>query len=727
MQAKFKISLFIVLLLCFCFGCASKSGSVQSAADVSQEGTLGVSSKSGIPDNRAGEDFDELWGVRVADPYRWLEDVKGSGVSEWMSAQDSRARDFLSSLPERDVIARDIKGLMEVEAIGVPVARGDRLFVFRRAAGAEKSVLYLEVPGEEPRVLLDPLAFNPDGSTSIGTVSISPDGSLLAYALKENNADHSTMYLMDTASGETRASDVIRGARYAHPSWLPDGSGFYYTKFPMDESIPTDLRPGMTEVYFHRIGSEDADDVLGVGALNDPTKFHQIEVSHDGEWLIYTIDHGWSGNEVKIRRRSGEEWLALPVRADTHYWPQIADGILYLHTNEDAPRFKVMAVDLIGDVDLSRAKWREIVAESENDVIESFSIFGGHLVVSVLRDVVNYLKIYDRAGGLKYEPSMPSLGSLSSLSGRVEDSRIYFSFQSYDVAPLIYLFNTGDGLLSEWAKTETRADVSGVVTEQKWAVSKDGTRVPYFVVRKKDVELTGKAPTILYGYGGFNVSITPVFRPGIYAWLERGGIYVYSNLRGGSEFGEDWHRAGMRLLKQNVFDDYAAVAESLIAEGYTSRKHLAIYGGSNGGLLVGAAMVQHPDLYGAVVCAVPLLDMVRYHLFGSGRTWISEYGSVEESESLFQAIYAYSPYSHVKSGVAYPPVLFLGADSDDRVDPMHTRKMAAILQDRSTRGGDVYLRIEKNAGHGGADLVSQRIAQDADMYAFLLRYLSGDR
>lgn len=679
------------------------------------------------PDNKPGNDFDELWGQKVADPYRWLENAADPAVQDWMKAQDVRARDWLKQLPSRDSYVKSLSNLLYVPSISTPNVKNGRAFYFERGAHDEKSILYvrdLNTPDAPPRVLLDPNKLSADGSIAIGNIFPTSDGKLMAYTLKPNNADQAVLYVMNVDTGEN-LPDKIEAARYAHPFWLKDNSGFYYTHFPIDPAIPVDARPGKTDIRFHAIGTPESDDKVLIDALNDATKFHDVYLSEDTRWLKYTIQDGWNGNTLKIQDRIAKNtpWVELPTKPNTTYIPKIIDNFLYLYTNDGAPRYKIVKIDLKSSTpDLSEKNWQTIVPEFSDRVIERFTIADNKLFVVSIKDVVNLLDVYDLNGKHLKSIELPDLGTLGGMTGTSDAEYLYFKFTSYKLPASVYRLNTQTLEVSMWSEIKTTAKTEDVISEQLFATSKDGTKVPMFVLRHKDTPLDGTAKTMIYGYGGFNVAITPTFNANAHAWVEQGGIYVFSVLRGGSEYGETWHQDGMKLKKQNVFDDYYAVAEHLIANKYTRSESLAAYGGSNGGLLVGAALTQRPDLYGAIVCAVPLLDMVRYQMFGSGRTWIGEYGSVENSEEEFNAIRAYSPYSNVKQ-TAYPSVLFLGADSDDRVDPMHARKMTAIIQDSTTSDAPVLLRIEKNAGHGGADLTTQNIEKFADVFAYLQQVL----
>ncbi len=685
---------------------------------------------SQYPPTRRTDTKDVLFGAEVPDPYRWLEDARSAEVQAWMQSQDDLTRAKLATLPERDAIAARLKELIYIDGRGVPLARGGRLFYMHRRAAQEKAVLYVrplasegsggpeaETEGEA-RALLDPNLWSTDGSASLHGWSISWDGRKVAYNRSENNSDEATMHVLDVDSGEVSARDVIAGTKYASASWTPEGDGFYYVRLPVDPSIPTDARPGFAEVRFHALGTDPATDPLVREKTGDPKTFVSGWVSKDGRWLFSDVAHGWSSNDVYFRDRSDpaarDRWTPLAQGKDALYSVLSFRGRFYVVTNEGAPQWRIFVVDPARP---EREAWTEIVPERADATLASAKILGGRLALTYLKDVTSRLELRDLDGGFVREVTLPALGS-ADLYGDADEDAAYYSFETFNYPTEIHAYSIASGVDAIWFKLTIPIDRAAVEVEQIIFRSKDGTRVPMFVVHAKSTPRDGTAPTILTGYGGFSAAETPGFRKAIFPWLERGGVYAFAALRGGSEYGEAWHRAGMLHAKQNVFDDFAAAAEALVAAKITSPERLAIQGGSNGGLLVGAALTQHPALFRVVVCAVPLLDMVRYHLFGSGRTWISEYGSADD-EADFRTLHAYSPYHHVTPDTAYPAVLFDAADSDDRVDPLHARKMAAALQEASA-GGPVLLRIERNAGHGGADLQRAWVERYADVYAFAL-------
>jgi len=667
---------------------------------------------------------DDVHGVKIPDPYRWLEDATKPNVKAWMAAEDKEARGFLSQLPGRDKLLARFKELFYLESVSPPHHFGNRYFYTRRHKDKEKAVLYWKegASGEE-KVLLDPNTLSADGSTSLGVWNPSWDGKTLAYGLKPNNSDETILHVMDVATGKISTVDVIPGGKYASPSWTPKGDGFYYTWLPpLSDSIKPDVRPGYAELRYHALGADPASDRVVHEKTGNPETFLGGYASKDGHWLFSVVQHGWNSTDVYYRdlRKKGDAWHPFVVGKPFQYNVEAYKDVFYVTTNEDAPRWRVFRVDTHK---LDRKSWREIVPERKDAVIEDASVLGAHLMVRTLRDASSHLEVRGLDGKLVREVQLPGIGTVAAVVGDPDDDEAYFSFVSFNITPRSFKTSMKKGGLELFYEVKVPVDTAPYTVEQVWYPSKDGTKISMFVVRRKDMPKNGTTPFFLTGYGGFQVSMTPGFYASIFPWLEAGGGYAVPNLRGGGEYGEEWHKAGMRENKQNVFDDFAAAAEWLIANQYTTSGKLAISGGSNGGLLMGAAVTQHPELFRAVICAVPLLDMIRYHLFGSGKTWISEYGSAEDPKE-FQWLYGYSPYQKVKQGTKYPALLMMSADSDDRVDPMHARKMTAALQ--WAQGGSpkdnrpILMRIEKHAGHGGADLVKQAVEQSADSYAFLM-------
>jgi len=688
------------------------------------------------PRTRTEDVVDVVHGTKVADLYRWLEDEESEEVQEWMKAQNDFARSHLDGLAHRDALRKRLEELSYIDSITPPAHRGKRYFYSRRHADKEKSIHYVRV-GEKGKeeVLIDPNELSDDGSISVHGVYPSWNGKLLAYKLSENNADAATMYLRNLETGKESETDTIEGAKYASASWTPDNKGFYYTWLPTDPKIPASELPGKAEVRFHRVGTDPAKDDIVHPATGDPTRFIDGGVSKDGRWLIVTQSKGWSASEIyfkdlkrkkpgknesetaaKASKQSLEAGFTPLIVSDKHiYRARAWKNKFYVYTNEGAPKYRVFQVDPRKP---ERESWKEIVSESDA-TLNGTQVVGGRLILSYSRNAYDEIEVHGLDGKLVRKVELPGLGSASGFIGRPDEDDAYFYYSSFTEVPQIFKTSVKSGKTELWEKIDIPVDTSDFVAKQVWYESKDGTKVSMFVLHRKGAKLDGTNPTLLYGYGGFNVSLSPSFSSRAVVWLENGGVFAIPNLRGGGEYGEEWHRAGMLENKQNVFDDFAAAAEFLIEKKYTSPDRLAIMGGSNGGLLVGAAMTQRPDLYRAVVCAVPLLDMVRYHLFGAGRTWIAEYGTAEDPKQ-FEYIFAYSPYHHVKKTTAYPALLMLASDSDDRVDPMHARKFTAYIQAASTSDHPALLRIEENAGHGGADMIRKAVEQGVDTFSFLL-------
>ncbi len=679
-----------------------------------------TASRTPYPPNRTVDVTDVLHGVPVTDPYRWLEDEKSPEVLAWMKAQDDLARQRLALLPGRDAIASRLKELLYIDSVSAPQHRGSRYFFTRRHSNKEKGVVYWRegADGAE-KVLFDPNTWSADGSAALGGWQVSWDGTRVAYQKKINNSDEATLYLMDVATGKVSDVDVIPGAKYATASWTPDGGAFYYTWLPIDPKIPVAERPGWADVRLHKIGTDPKTDTVVKEKTGDPTVFQNADLTRDGRFLFLVISHGWTSQDVWFRDLAADPkataWTPLVVGIKAHFDVEAFNGRIFVKTDDGAPKGRIFAVD---PAKPDRAAWKEIVPERKDATLEGYGIVGGRLALDYLRSAASLLEIHETDGTLARDVALPGLGTVRGLVGRDDEDDAYFSFTSFTTPTTIYKTSVKTGTTSLYSQVKVPADLTPYTVSQVFYPSKDGTRVSMFLLHRKDLERDGSARCLLEGYGGFLISLTPTFTPGVIPWLEKGGVYAVPNLRGGGEYGEAWHVAGMLLKKQNVFDDFAAAAEYLEKEKWTSSARLVLRGGSNGGLLVGAMITQHPELFRAALCAVPLLDMVRYHLFGSGKTWISEYGSADDA-AQFQALLAYSPYQHVKAGTKYPAVLVLSADSDDRVDPMHARKFTAALQAAST-GGPVILRIERHAGHGGADLVKSAVASRADEYAFAL-------
>ncbi|MEJ7601083.1 MAG: prolyl oligopeptidase family serine peptidase [Kofleriaceae bacterium] len=674
------------------------------------------------PATRKEAIVDTLHGVEVADPYRWLEDETSPEVQAWMKAQADYARGELAKLPGRAELGERLGQLLYYDALGAPLHRKGRYFYTRKHADKEKLIVYWK-QGERgaEQVLLDPNTWSTDGAKSLGTWAVSHDGKLAVYAIKENNSDETTTKVIEVATGKHR-TDVIAGTKYTSAaSWRPDGKGFYYIWVPpVGGKVTIADRPGFAEVRYHALDADPAADPVLFPATGNAKSFVGGGISKDGRWLWTLVRHGHRSTEIvfKDARKPAAPWTTLIKGVDATFELEIWRDRFYVLTNDGAPRRRIFKIDPRKP---ERAAWKEIVGESRDGMIEKWAVVGDHLVLTYLRKAANELVVHDLEGKLVRKLDVPVLGTIGAMVGNADEDAGYFSYTSYTQPQVIYKTSIKTGKVTEWSRVKVPADTSIMTVDQVFYPSKDGTQVSMFILRHKDATPNGKQPTLLYGYGGFNQPMLPGFTAARTVWVEQGGMLAIPNLRGGNEYGEDWHRAGTLLEKQNTFDDFIAAAEYLIKEGWTSSEHLAISGGSNGGLLVGAAVTQRPALFTAVVCSVPLLDMLRYHLAGAGKTWIPEYGSAEDP-AQFKAIHAYSPYRRaIANGPQrYPTVMFDSADHDDRVDPMHARKLAAVMQANQLAPSPILLRIERNAGHSGADMVKAQVERLTDQMSLLL-------
>jgi prolyl oligopeptidase len=663
------------------------------------------------------------FGRAVSDPYRWLEDEGSAEVQAWMAAQDRAAREVLRALPARPALLRRFQELYRVEATGTPVVRGGRLFYGRTHPQLEKGVVHWRAGPDAPeQVLLDPNAWSEDGTVSLGVWVPSRDGRKVVFAERPNAADEATLYVLDVDSGRRSAVDVIAGAKYASPSWMPDSSGFVYAWLPVDPAIPVAERPGTCELRLHQLGQAPAQDERLYGPTGDPGTFLSGGVSFDGHTLLVSVARGWSENDVYVRRLGeADGWRQLVAGHAATYEVEALGDTLYVLTDEGAPRRRVFAVEA---AHLERERWRELIPEHPSATREHLALVGGHLALASLDHAASVLELYALDGRRVREVPLPGPGTAGALSGTPDRAEAYFSFSSFVDPPVVFRLAVPDGEPRPWATVDLPLHPERYQVRQVWYPSKDGTPISMFIVAARNVRLDGDNPTLLTGYGGFAIAMRSAFSSFIYPWLEAGGVFAVPHLRGGGEYGKRWHDEGKGALKQHVFDDFHAAAEHLIAQGWTRPGRLAIRGGSNGGLLVGVAMTQRPELFKAVVCAVPLLDMLRYHRFGSGRTWVPEYGDPEDPRD-FAVLADYSPYHHLTRGAPLPALLVMSSDHDDRVDPLHARKFVARVQ--ALAGAPVaLLRIEAHAGHGGADLVSEAVEASADQLAFLMATLGMD-
>jgi len=663
---------------------------------------------------------DFFHGTRVIDSYRWLEKADSPEVQKWVSEENDYTRALLDPLPGRATIQKRLTELLSIGSVSAPVLAGHHYFYTRREGLQNQPVLYVRdsLNGSD-RVLMDANSLAADGTIALDWFQPSENGKYVAYGTSPSGSEMSTLHVIESKTGEI-LPDTIERTRAASIAWLHDNSGFYYTRYPKKGEVPAGQEMYNRHVYFHLLGSPVETDNAIFGEGRDPEDWPGVSLSNDGRWLLINVSEGWTKSELFLMDlKAGKAPIRLTTGKNFLYNADIYDGKVYITSNEDAPRYRVFVTDA-GNFD--REAWKEIIPQSDA-VLQGAAVFGGKLVAQYEQNASSQLKSFDLHGKKLNDIVLPAIGTVYSSGGKWNRDEVFYGFQSFTFAPSIYRYDLKDGSTSLWTKVDAPSiEASAYEVQQEWFNSKDGTRVPMFVVHKKGLQKNGKNPTLLTGYGGFNVSLTPTFSRTAYLWMEHGGIYAVANLRGGAEFGEDWHRAGMLDKKQNVFDDMIAAAQHLISEKYTDKHHLAIQGGSNGGLLMGAMITQRPDLFRAVVCQVPLLDMLHYQDFQIAKLWIPEYGTAEDPEQ-FKWLYAYSPYHHVKTGVEYPAILFMTADTDTRVDPMHAKKMTALMQAAAGNGSShtrpILLRIESKAGHGAGKPVTKQIEEFTDVYSFL--------
>ncbi len=668
------------------------------------------------PVTRAENVSDDLFGVKVADPYRWLEDSQSQEVRRWVEDQNAYMRAQLDARPGRETLRARLTQLLSIGTLSAPTPKGGRYFYTRREGTQNQPILYVRdsLKGKD-RVLVDPNGLSADGTATIDWWFPSEDGALVAYGVSTSGDEKSTLRVIDAKTGRL-TDDAIPHTRYCSLGWLPDDSGFYYTRYPAPGDVPAGQENYNRHVFFHRLGTDWSKDPKVFGEKRKPEEIIELSVSPDGRYMVVWVLEGWSRSDLYLKdlKTEGSPFVPVAEGIDALFQGEVIGDTLYMLTNFEAPRYRLLAVD---PKKPDRASWKVLIPQGDAVLSEVHPI-AGQIVGLYLKDAASRLVVYSIQGRKIREVPLPALGTIEKVDGRHDGQEAFFDFTSFTVAPSVYRIDVKTGAATLWEKVKADVDLSGFDVNQVFYRSKDGTRVPMFLVHRKGLRLDGREPTVLYGYGGFNVSLTPAFSRALVLWLERGGVYAVANLRGGGEYGEDWHRAGMLGRKQNVFDDYLAAAQWLIDNQYTSPDRLAIYGGSNGGLLVGAALTQRPDLFRAVVCAVPLLDMLRYHNFQIARLWVPEYGSAENADQ-FKYLYQYSPYHRVKEGAAYPAVLLTTAESDSRVDPMHARKMAARLQADSSSKRPILLRTETRAGHGIGKPLAKQIDEATDTWTFL--------
>jgi len=680
------------------------------------------------PPARKGAQVDDYHGTKVADPYRWLEDVDAPETRAWIEAENRLTAAYLAQVPARETIRRRLTALWNYPRYGTPFHKSGRYFFLKNDGLQNQAVLYKQASlVGDPEVLLDPNLLAADGTVALSVLEPSEDGRLLVYGTQASGSDWEEYRVRDVASTRD-LGDRLRWIKFSSASWTHDGLGFFYSRYP-EPSGGDALRAvnRFQTLYYHRLGTEQAADVLVYERPDQPDWGVNGNVTDDGRYVILTV---WLGTDRRnrvyyfdlldaARPRVRGDVVKLLDAFDASYDFVGNDGpVFYFATDYDAPRKRVIAIDTRHP---ERGAWREIIPQGE-DVIDAVRLIHDMFVVNYLHDAHSRLRLFTMDGRFARELALPTLGSVSAITGERRDAEMFFAFTSFLYPTTIFRHDFATGATSAFKAPAIDFDPAGYETEQVFYHSKDGTRVPMFVTHKKGARRDGSNPTLLYGYGGFNISLTPAFSVGVAAWLELGGMYAVPNLRGGGEYGEEWHQAGMHEKKQNVFDDFIAAAEYLVAQGYTSRPKLAIAGGSNGGLLVGAAITQRPELFGAALPTVGVMDMLRFHKFTIGWAWVTEYGSAD-SAAQFPYLYAYSPLHRITPGTSYPATLVTTADHDDRVVPGHSFKFTAALQAAQAGPRAVLIEIETKAGHGAGKPTSKVIEEQADRWAFLVQNL----
>ncbi|HUE82941.1 MAG TPA: prolyl oligopeptidase family serine peptidase [Pyrinomonadaceae bacterium] len=674
------------------------------------------------PPTRKGDQVDDYHGIKVSDPYRWLEDLDSEETRRWVEAQNKLTFGFLNEIPSRQKLEDRLTKLWNYEKYGVPFKEGGNYFYTRNSGLQNQSVLYTVSSLEgQPRVLLDPNTLSSDGTVALSGASISDDGRLMAYSLSASGSDWQEWKVRDVATGKDLA-DHLKWVKFSGASWTSDGKGFFYSRYEEPKEHALKGVNYFQKLYYHRIGTPQSEDVLIYERPDQKEWFFGGSVTEDGRYLIIGA---YQGTDVKNRlyykdlKAADSPVVKLLDEFDASYnFIGNSGSTFWFQTDSEAPRGKIIAIDITRS---ERKNWKVVVPEAK-ETLQGVSFVNHLFVANYLKDAHTQVKIFETNGRFVRQVEFPGLGTAVGFGGKAKDKETFYAFTSFTVPTTIYRYDMVTGKSEIFRDPKVDFNPNAYETKQVFYPSKDGVKIPMFITHKKGMKLDGTNPTYLYAYGGFNVSLTPAFSVGNLVWMEMGGVYAQANLRGGGEYGEDWHQAGMKVKKQNVFDDFISAAEWLIANKYTSKSKLAIGGGSNGGLLVGAVLNQRPDLFGAALPAVGVMDMLRFQKFTIGWAWVSDYGSSENPEE-FKALYAYSPLHNIKAGTEYPPTLVTTADHDDRVWPGHSFKYAAALQEAQAGAAPILIRIETKAGHGAGKPTSKIIEEIADRWAFLVRVL----
>ncbi|WP_417875423.1 prolyl oligopeptidase family serine peptidase [Winogradskyella sediminis] len=672
------------------------------------------------PETHTIDTIDTYFGEDVKDPYRWLEDDRSDETEAWVKAQNEVTFGYLDQIPYREELKERLRKLWNYEKIGAPFVEGDYTYFYKNDGLQNQYVIYRYKTGEDPKtaeVFLNPNTFKEDGTISLGGTSFSKNGKTLAYTISEGGSDWRKILIMDVETNEI-IEDTLVDVKFSGMSWYKN-EGFYYSSYDKPEGSELSAKTDQHKVYYHKLGTKQSEDALIFGGTpEEKHRYIGAGVTEDDKYLIISASVSTSGNKLFIKDLSNSNSKLVTILDHTDSDSNIIENVgskLYIMTNLDAPNQKIVTVDASNP---TPENWVDFIPETEN--VLSPSTGGGYFFANYMVDAVSKVLQYDYNGKLIREVELPGIGTASGFGAKKDEKELYYSFTNYVTPGSIYKYHIENGTSELYKKPAIDFNPDDYESKQVFYNSKDGTKIPMIITHKKDLKLNGENPTILYGYGGFNVSLTPNFSIANAVWMEQGGIFAVPNLRGGGEYGKAWHDAGTQLKKQNVFDDFIAAAEYLIIEKYTSSDYLAIRGGSNGGLLVGATMTQRPELMKVALPAVGVLDMLRYHTFTAGAGWAYDYGTAEDSKEMFQYLKGYSPVHNVKEGVAYPATLVTTGDHDDRVVPAHSFKFAAELQSKQTGNNPTLIRIETDAGHGAGTPVSKTIEQYADIFGFTL-------
>jgi prolyl oligopeptidase len=679
--------------------------------------------KFNYPKPPKSDQTDDYFGTKVADPYRGLENSDSPETREWITAENKITGDYLATIPERQKLKARLTELWNYEKYSAPSKQGNRYFYSKNDGLQNQSVFYVsDSVTDKGRVLLDPNKLSTDGTVALSGMAISDDGNLMAYGLAAAGSDWQEWHFRDITTGND-LNDVLKNIKFSGASWTKDGKGVFYSRYPeASDSSKLQAINYYQKLYYHKLGTPQSDDVLIYERPDDKEMSVGGGVSEDGKWLIISVGKGTAPMNMvyyKDLTKPDSKVMTLVDKLEADYSFIGNDkSTFYFRSDKTAPTGKLIAVD----VSKKDRKWLEIIPQTK-ETLGSVDFINNQFVGNYLKDAYTQIRIYDLKGKLVRNVELPGIGTAGGFNGKRFDTETFYSYSSFNTPPTIYRYNMKTGKSEIFRKSDVKFNPDDYEVKQVFFASKDGTKIPMFIVHKKGLVLDGNNPTLLYAYGGFNISLTPGFSVSRLAWLEMGGVYAVPNLRGGGEYGEEWHKAGTKLQKQNVFDDFISAAEYLIAYKYTQPKKLAISGGSNGGLLIGATLNQRPELFGAALPAVGVMDMLRFHQFTIGRAWTSDYGSSQESPEMFKAIYAYSPLHNIRKGERYPAVMITTADHDDRVVPAHSFKYAATLQEAQSGDAPILIRIETKAGHGAGKPTSKVIEEQADIYGFLMKNL----